>query len=348
MFHTPVETGWLSTGSRALSTRSARVTTIGGMHIGTSDAHLSAIDLRAISVRGVFSAGRAAALGIDGTTLRQLVKAGRCHPLHRGWYAPDRPKDAREHFRLRTITVLLEYGGTVVASHGSAVVLLGLPTFSIDFGTAHLMWESEKQAFEAYSRVRIHERVASENLPLQLETVHPAVACVQVGLADPRALLVAGDAALRQALVTPDQLRRACAALRGQRGLTRARAAVGWCDGRHESPGESLTAFTLRTLGYEFEPQFGPGLSGPAGGELRVDFLIQGTRVVVEFDGRVKYLARDEGEAQRILFAEKVREDALRDAGYEVVRLTWSDLDKPELVRARIEAAILRSARRAV
>jgi hypothetical protein len=305
------------------------------------------LDLKSISMRGVFSAGRAASVGIDGTTLRRLVGAGKAHPLHRGWYTPYRPKDARAHFRLRTIALLFEYGEVAVASHGSAVVLLGLPTEAVDFGTAHLMWSHPRHRFESFSRVRIHETLASEDLPLQVETVHPAVACVQVGLADPRALLVAGDAALRAEMITHDQLRSAAKLLRGQRGLTRARAALEWCDARHETPGESVTAWTLRTLGYELDPQFAPGLTGPGGGSLHTDFRILGTNVVVEFDGKVKYAARDAEEAQQILFAEKVREDALREAGYEVVRLKWSDLDKPELVRAKIEAAILRAAHRA-
>jgi hypothetical protein len=305
------------------------------------------IDVRPIAVRGVFSAARASRAGIDPTTLRRLVKEGQAYPLHRGWYTPYRPKDAREHFRLRSIALLFEYGNVAVASHGSAVVLLGLPTEFVDFGTAHLMWCGESSPFRAFSRVRMHERVANDELPHQIETVHPALACIQVGLGDPRALMVAGDAALREGLATADQLRLACDALRGQRGLTRARATTLWCDQRHESPGESVTAWTLRMLGYELEPQFAPGLTGPSGGLLRSDFRVVGTNVLVEFDGLVKYAARDEAEAQRLLFAEKQREDALREAGYEVVRLTWSDLRRPEVVRAKIEAAVARSLQRA-
>jgi hypothetical protein len=305
------------------------------------------IDLRSIAMRGVFSAARAASVGIDGTTLRRLVAAGKAHPLHRGWYTPYRPRGARAHFRLRTIALLFEYGEVAVASHGSAVVLLGLPTEAVDFGTAHLMWSSSRRRFEAFSRVRIHETVATKDLPLQEETVHPAVACLQVGLGDPRALMVAADAAIRQEMITHQELREAAKLLRGQRGLTRARAAIEWCDGRHETAGESVTAWTLRTLGYELDPQFAPGLTGPGGGPLHSDFRVLGTNVLVEFDGKLKYAARDEKEAQELLFAEKRREDALRDAGYEVVRLTWSDLQDLELVRRKIEAAIARSLTRA-
>jgi hypothetical protein len=147
--------------------------------------------------------------------------------------------------------------------------------------------------------------------------------------------------------VTHDELRAAAAALRGQRGLIRARAAIPWLDARHESPGETITAYVLRALGYDLEPQFEPGTRGSGGAPERADFRIKGTRVLVEFDGRIKYAADSPEQAQALLFAEKRREDGFRRLGYEVVRLTWADLYRPNEVRARIEAALERSRLRA-
>ncbi len=72
----------------------------------------------------------------------------------------------------------------------------------------------------------------------------------------------------------------------------------------------------------------------------RVDFLVAG-RVVVEFDGAVKYAG---AEGRDGLIAEKRREDRLRALGYEVVRLTWDDLAHPERVLGAIRAALLRRA----
>jgi hypothetical protein len=60
---------------------------------------------------------------------------------------------------------------------------------------------------------------------------------------------------------------------------------------------------------------------------------------VVEFDGAVKYAG---AEGQAALVAEKRREDMLREMGYAVIRLTWADLARPDLVRRRIEAALRR------
>ena len=65
-----------------------------------------------------------------------------------------------------------------------------------------------------------------------------------------------------------------------------------------------------------------------------------------EFDGKVKYgrLLRDGQQPGEVVFAEKVREDALREAtGYGMFRLIWDDYDH----RARTIARINRLMRRA-
>jgi very-short-patch-repair endonuclease len=71
----------------------------------------------------------------------------------------------------------------------------------------------------------------------------------------------------------------------------------------------------------------------------RVDFLV-GEKVVVEFDGLVKY---EGAQGREALAAEKRREDRLRAAGYEVVRLTWADLDRPDRVARMVRVAVARA-----
>jgi very-short-patch-repair endonuclease len=61
--------------------------------------------------------------------------------------------------------------------------------------------------------------------------------------------------------------------------------------------------------------------------------LLPALRVVVEFDGAVKYQGAD---GRNALIREKRREDALRALGYRVVRLTWSELRRPERVLAAL------------
>lgn len=98
----------------------------------------------------------------------------------------------------------------------------------------------------------------------------------------------------------------------------------------------------LRQLGYHAVPQYpvpDAGTWTPGGRGYRADFGIVGTRVLIEFDGRLTY------RSEKDLWQEKQREDRIRSLGWEVVRLTWADLRHPELVRALVEAALQRDQR---
>ncbi|MBP6526067.1 MAG: DUF559 domain-containing protein [Dermatophilaceae bacterium] len=106
-------------------------------------------------------------------------------------------------------------------------------------------------------------------------------------------------------------------------------------DGRRESVGESRCAVAMAMAGIEVTPQ---ALIVDEDGELvgRVDFLVTGTNVIVEFDGKVKYASGDPD----VLWKEKRREDRLRRLGYVVVRLTWADLERPGGVAAAVRRAL--------
>jgi very-short-patch-repair endonuclease len=301
---------------------------------------MAGMNLTTLAPSGVFSAAAARESGISGALLRKLVASGECFPLHRGWYSVRRPQGEKHRHRLRVTALLEEYGGRVMASHGSAVAWLDLPDHEIDWGTVHLMWRDPAEPFRAYSRVHIHELLRHERLSHGLEAVDVALAATQVGLRSQAAMLVLADHCLARGLTTPTALAGAASALRGQRGITRARAARPWCDGRHSSPGETLTAMLLRRLGYSVTPQVAIERRESPGRSFYADFLIDGTRVLVEFDGRLKYDPDRVQNAADANFAEKRREDELRRLGYVVVRLTMSDLANPTLVRQRIDAAI--------
>ena len=81
-----------------------------------------------------------------------------------------------------------------------------------------------------------------------------------------------------------------------------------------------------------------------AAGELigYTDFGWPQLRTVGEFDGQVKYgrLLRPGQEPGDAVFAEKLREDRLRDQGLSVVRWTWSDLARFAPVADRLRRAL--------
>jgi very-short-patch-repair endonuclease len=110
---------------------------------------------------------------------------------------------------------------------------------------------------------------------------------------------------------------------------------LAFADHRSESVGESRLRVLMDTHGLpapELQVEFGTGV-----GEVlaRVDFLFRQHRVVVEFDGLVKYRE----DAVDVVLREKRREDQVRAAGYLVVRVDWDDLEHPELLVRRIRQA---------
>ena len=84
---------------------------------------------------------------------------------------------------------------------------------------------------------------------------------------------------------------------------------------------------------------------GPGGSFVgRVDFAWPCLGIVGEFDGRVKYgrglePGRDLAD---VLWREKLREDRLRDLGWQVVRWVWADLQDPRALHERLRRAVER------
>ena len=298
------------------------------------------MDPALIAHHDVFPAARAMALGLTRADLRRLLRDRRVVRLHRGWYATRLPRDDADLHRLRVEALLAEYAGRAVATDASALLRLGIATWRPDLRRVHLALTDPDLNRHRKADLVVHpHRPAAPLLTARSAagTVHPAVAIASAGLSDPRSFLVPADDALRRGLVTPAELAAAVDALGGRHGAAGVRAVRDWCDPRHESPGETLVAHLLRLAGRQVEPQFlvpGTGKWTPGGRGYRADFRLSGTRVLVEFDGRVKY------DDRQALWEEKLREDRIRSLGWVVVRVTMADLRDPPAVRARVDAAV--------
>ena len=79
----------------------------------------------------------------------------------------------------------------------------------------------------------------------------------------------------------------------------------------------------------------------------RADFAWQGHSTLGEFDGRGKYgrLLKPGETTAGAVYREKLREDALRSLGWQVVRWTWNDLDQPDQIALRLREAFARARR---
>lgn len=297
---------------------------------------------------GVLTSAQLGRRGVSATVLRSWVGAGRLVRLRRNvlvdgevWRAA--PPWDRHLIRARGVMLDREHQrgaddvGKVALSHHSALAVMGLSIHAVD-DLVHLVAIGAGRSRRRGDVVQ-HAGVGEERVTdaFGLPVVTPAVACVQVGAAfGVEAGLVAADSALRLELCTRAELEE----LRGWSWLGRGRPAadvvVARADGRHESAGESRCAWLLHRSGYDAVPQ-AVIHDGDGGFVARVDLLLERLGVVVEFDGMLKYETRED------LVAEKRREDRLRALGYEVVRLTWADLARPDLVVAKVEAAVQRA-----
>jgi Protein of unknown function (DUF559) len=147
--------------------------------------------------------------------------------------------------------------------------------------------------------------------------------------------VVSADAALRGGLVSGSALAAAAEAVATWPHASRAASMLRLVDGRRESVGESRCGVALAMAGIVATPQV--TISDERGGFVaRVDFIVDGTKLVVEFDGKVKYASGDAG----VLWDEKRREDRLRRLGYVVVRITWAQLERPGAVAAAVRSAL--------
>lgn len=294
---------------------------------------------------GVLTTRDAAECGVDGHGLQLLCKRGRLTRLRTGCYVDSTlwaAAGVEERLALRALAVYRTFGERWAVSHASALALYGLPLPDLG-AVAHLSRRTPGPA-RSRSGLVAHVPMPPEQLRRHRDAwcSQPGVALVQAagGLGLPGAVASA-DAALHRGLVTSDELTSALGAVRVGPGRPVAAAMAQLADGRSESAGESRCRVTFVLAGLPVPVVQAIISDGQT--TARVDFLFRQYSVIVEFDGALKY---DGANGRAALVAEKRREDWLRSLGFEVVRITWRDLDDPLRVRRLVLAAMARASRR--
>lgn len=308
----------------------------------------AALQARLDANGGVASSPELGDIGVERLTVAALVRAGALVRVRRDALVDgsrwERARPTERHaLRARAVLRSLDPAGSgpYALSHHSALAVQGIPVFGVD-ERVHLVRTDGRRA-RVSPTTQGHPPVPEDLVDVVggARVVRPARAVLQVaGVAGVEAGLVSADAALHRGVTTRKELEEA---LRGGgfgHGLPRARMVTALADARIESPGESRLRWLMRALGY-LDPV--PQALIVDEGEVvaRVDFLFEAQRVVVEFDGRLKY------ERSQDLWDEKQREDRIRRLGYVVVRVTWADLAKPERVHALLLQAFGRAAAQA-
>ncbi|PZE85066.1 hypothetical protein DEI91_06380 [Curtobacterium sp. MCBD17_032] len=237
--------------------------------------------------------------------------------------------------------IIPELRASDVFSHMTAAVLYGWPMLGAAPDRVHVI---DLDATSTTHREGLVRHAPQRAVPLEsthrfcdIRVTSPMVTAVLVATTCvPSTAAVTIDHGVRSGTVDPAEFGRALPPPPA-RGSRRARLVAAALDARHESVGESYTAIRLVELGVgPLAPQHEFRL--PDGSIRRVDFWIPSLGVVLEFDGRQKYvdptmLAGRDGA--QVLWQEKIREDQLRALPQvrTVIRVTWWHLADPERLR---------------
>jgi len=223
----------------------------------------------------------------------------------------------------------------------SAAVLHNIPLWRIDPTVVHLTKDAGGGSARTPGRL-VHAATVTEGEIATLNGILlTSVARTLVDLcrfSGFESAVIACDHALQQRLVGPAELALALEGARHRPGNAAARRAVGFADGRAESPGESRTRVLMHRLGLappelqiDVHDRFHTALG-------RTDLGYVEDAALIEFDGKVKYgkSLRPGGNRSEVVVREKLREDAIRAVGTSVLRIVWLELDRPQVIEQRI------------
>lgn len=309
----------------------------------------------AASHGGVFTRGEALTTGYAVGEIRRLTRPGAAWVVvRRGVYAErslweSMTDDGRYGLEVRA--ALLGGHGDSVASHQSGGVLLGMPMRPFWRRSIHTT-RTGVQGTRRETGVRVHPAPIDERDLVEVDGfLATGLARSAIDIARDRGYqdgLCAADAALRQQ-VPRAELERVLGDMGHWPGVTVGRAATEDADDGAANMGETLSRELAAGLGLgrpETQYEVTDGVR-TAYADLRIGPLL------IEFDGRVKYLTRELGGVstrppELVVWQEKQREDWLRRFGYSVERIIWEELFGAErrATERRLRAAYCEAVRR--
>jgi hypothetical protein len=239
----------------------------------------------------------------------------------------------------------------VIASHESAALIHGLPLLREPTdGTVSLTRPGGRYRGSSAGGIHYHSALVPQDHVTTRHGVRVTTACRTVAdlartLPFMDAVVVA-DAAIRMRKAGKTELSRVVAQCKGWPGVDQASRVVAFSSGRSGSPLESCARVVFDAFGLpppELQAKIVSGVRVDAEGnvvvvddihEYKVDFLWRDRKTVAEADGLMKY---DSGQTA---IRQLQRDRLLREAGYQVVHVTWKELfERPERVTDRILTA---------
>lgn len=294
---------------------------------------LPALQFAADRRDGVFTGREALAAGYTAEQVQQMVRSGRWRWLRRGVYTTAEravtATDPLAQHLLQAAAVLAALDDGPALSHATAARAHGfvLPRALDD--VVRLTDVGQWRRGQGYCVARAG-LAADEVVPVGgLPTTTPSRTLVDCAREwSLTAAVTAIDAALHAGSVTRPQLREAVLAGSHRVGIGAAGRALHLADGRAESPLETRGRLVVLTAGLPL-PELQVEVHAGAGFVGRLDAWFEQPAVALEFDGLVKYESPYGGRTPaQVLWEEKRREDALRELGIRVLRVTSEQLDQ--------------------
>jgi len=272
----------------------------------------------------------------------RLAAADSLRPVRPGMYlAPSvwDSMDEEQRHLARMRAAQLRLGAATVFGMESAALVQGIPVLAGRPGRPCVIVRPGGSRSSSLVR-RVHAALAPGELEERNGFVLTSPLRTALDLAatlSPMAGAIALSDVARRFGVTPAAIEAAVDERRRFRGVRRIAFAAGEASRASESPLESLVLVRVRDLGFE-EPEQQRTFEVD-GLVYRVDFFWAEPGVVLEADGRMKYVGPE------ALWAEKLREDALRGVVRRFVRTTWEEAWDATALARKLEAAGVRRVR---
>ncbi|BCJ71893.1 hypothetical protein CS0771_14370 [Catellatospora sp. IY07-71] len=293
---------------------------------------------------GLITAAQCRALGIAADRVKWFVRSRLWMTVTRGVYLVD--ADLRGTvLPLRALVRAgrLACGPEAVVVLHSAALLHGIDGLRQDERAIHLSLPGDRAIPKRLGDGRLmpHQLVIDPADIVEIDGMRVTSALRTVAdlllVTDRYAAVSVLDSALHRLAFTEHELPGLYRLLAGRRGAIAARKWIDQADGRAESPLE--TRARLRCADAGLAPDELQAVIRAADGTVlaRADMLWHRARVIGEADGAEVH---DRPEA---VFRDRHRQNALANAGYTVLRFTWSDTLTPDRIPTVVRRALVGS-----
>lgn len=280
--------------------------------------------------------------------ITKALRSGEWVRVRRGAYLPvgelpsaesRAPRDERRLHRARVAAVSAQGRGKGTISHASAALVLGAFLWRCP-SSVHLTQPVSASSTRAPDIVRHKASLRRDEVVIRsgIRVTAPVRTLVDCLTTMPAlAGLVVADSVLamgvdRAEVATALEERGRC------NGVRLARLVLEAGDAGAESPGETSLRFVVWASGLP-RPETQVRVSTHLG-DFWADLGWRRWRVLLEYDGMVKYQDRADGAPSDVLIREKRRHDAITEAGYRILRVTKYDLRYPDRVVRRVLALL--------